>query len=106
MPKLPYEYFNPVEIDGVRNEYNKIEKSSVIVQIIVSIFVIIYAVLFIAEVVDNNYVTEMGMGIVMITQGVREWRKNNPLAMISFSVALLIVFTAVRIFLKRIVYLQ
>ena len=48
------------------NQYNKIEKCSIIVQIIVSVFVIVYAILFIADVVDNNYVAEIGMGIVLL----------------------------------------
>jgi len=83
------------------NQYNKIEKCSIIVQIIVSIFVIVYAILFIANVVDNNYVAEIGMGIAMITQGIREWRKNKVLAIFSFVVALFIAFVAISIYFRR-----
>ena len=83
------------------NQYNKIEKCSVIVQIAVSVFVIVYAILFIAEVVDNNYIAEIGMGIAMITQGIREWRKNKILAIFSFAVAIFIAFVAVSIYSRR-----
>ncbi len=83
------------------NQYNKIEKCSIIVQIIVSVFVIVYAILFIADVVDNNYVAEIGMGIAMITQGIREWRKNKVLAFFSFVVALFIAFVAISIYFRR-----
>ena len=83
------------------NQYNKIEKCSIIVQIIVSVFVIVYAILFIADVVDNNYAAEIGMGIAMITQGIREWRKNKVLAIFSFVVALFIAFVAISIYFRR-----
>ena len=83
------------------NQYNKIEKCSIIVQIIVSVFVIVYAILFIADVVDNNYVAEIGMGIAMITQGIRDWRKNKFLAFFSFVVALFIAFVAISIYFRR-----
>ena len=82
-------------------KYDNIERCSVTVQIIVSVFVIVYAILFIAGAVHNIYVAEIGMGIAMMAQGIREWRKNKVLAIFSFVVVIFIAFAAVSIYLRR-----
>lgn len=83
------------------NEYNKVEKVAVIIQLIATVVVLICVTLILTDVIDNNDVAEIGFGLIMITMGIREWRRNKLLSVLSFAVALFIAITAVFIITRR-----
>ncbi|MBR1553863.1 MAG: DUF3953 domain-containing protein [Oscillospiraceae bacterium] len=82
-------------------EYNTIEKSAVIIQLIISMIVFVIAGLLIAGIINNNDILQILVSLLMIVQGVREWRRNRVIGVISFLVAVFIILSAVRIFLYR-----
>ena len=82
-------------------EYNTIEKSAVIIQLIISMIVFVIAGLLIAGIINNNDILQILVPLLMIVQGVREWRRNRVIGVISFLVAVFIILSAVRIFLYR-----
>ena len=83
------------------NEYNSKEKCAVIIQIIASIFVVVFAFLNILYVTNNYILTGIGLCVVMLTQYYRLRHTQKSIAQISLVLAVLIALLVILILLVK-----
>lgn len=78
------------------------EKIAFVIGLICSVLVIILSILQLTGIMETALnIAEPLLGVLMITQGILFWKKNKPIALFSFAVAIFICVTAIFIFFIR-----